>query len=123
MARDPYQELGVSRTASADEIRKAFRKLAKQYHPDRNPGDRKAEDRFKRISAAFDLLGISAVGASDRRKWLRHAAWPADDPVGPEDIAATVYRALGVPADATLVDPQGRPQPVALGKPLARLFG
>lgn len=57
MARDPYQELGVSRGASADEIRKAFRKLAKQHHPDTNPGDKAAEERFKRVSAAFDIIG------------------------------------------------------------------
>lgn len=57
MARDLYQELGVSRGASADEIRKAFRKLAKQYHPDTNPGDKAAEEQFKRVSAAFDILG------------------------------------------------------------------
>lgn len=57
MAGDPYQELGVSRGASADEIKKAFRKLAKDFHPDKNPGDAAAEDRFKRITAAFDLLG------------------------------------------------------------------
>ena len=57
MAQDPYLELGVPRTASADEIRRAFRKLAKQYHPDKNPGDQKAEERFKQVSAAFDLLG------------------------------------------------------------------
>jgi DnaJ-class molecular chaperone len=57
VAQDPYQELGVSRSASADEIRRAFRKLAKQFHPDANPGDKAAEERFKRVSAAFDLLG------------------------------------------------------------------
>lgn len=57
MARDPYQELGVSRGASADEIRKAFRKLAKQHHPDTNPGNKAAEERFKQVSAAFDILG------------------------------------------------------------------
>ena len=57
LARDPYEELGVSRSASADEIRKAFRKLAKANHPDTNPGDKAAEERFKRISAAFDILG------------------------------------------------------------------
>jgi len=57
LAQDPYLELGVPRTASADEIRRAFRKLAKQYHPDKNQGDKKAEERFKQISAAFDLLG------------------------------------------------------------------
>ena len=63
MARDPYQELGVPRSASADEIRKAFRKLAKQHHPDTNPGDKAAEERFKRVSAAFDI-----VGDADKRK-------------------------------------------------------
>lgn len=57
MAGDPYKELGVARGASQDEIRKAFRKLAKELHPDKNPGDTAAEDRFKRITAAFDLLG------------------------------------------------------------------
>ena len=56
MAQDPYQELGVSRQASADEVRRAFRKLAKQLHPDKNPGDKASEERFKRVSAAFDLL-------------------------------------------------------------------
>jgi DnaJ-class molecular chaperone len=57
LASDLYQELGVSRGASSDEIRKAFRKLAKQLHPDQNPGDKAAEERFKRVSAAFDILG------------------------------------------------------------------
>lgn len=57
MARDPYQELGVSRGASADEIRKAFRKLAKQHHPDTNPGNKAAEEKFKQVSAAFDIIG------------------------------------------------------------------
>jgi DnaJ-class molecular chaperone len=57
VAPDPYKELGVSRSASQDDVRKAFRKLAKELHPDRNPGDKKAEERFKRVSAAFDILG------------------------------------------------------------------
>jgi DnaJ-class molecular chaperone len=57
VAQDLYAELGVARGASADDIRKAFRKLAKELHPDRNPGDKKAEERFKRVSAAFDILG------------------------------------------------------------------
>ena len=57
MARDPYQELGVSRTASHDEVRKAFRKLAKENHPDTNPGNHAAEERFKKVSAAFDIVG------------------------------------------------------------------
>ena len=57
MAGDPYKELGVARNASAEEVKKAFRKLAKDLHPDKNPGDKAAEDRFKRITAAFDVLG------------------------------------------------------------------
>jgi DnaJ-class molecular chaperone len=57
VAGDPYQELGIARGASQDEVRKAFRKLAKQLHPDKNPGDKAAEERFKRVSAAFDILG------------------------------------------------------------------
>lgn len=57
MAGDPYKELGVARNASAEEVKKAFRKLAKDLHPDKNPGDKAAEERFKRVTAAFDLLG------------------------------------------------------------------
>jgi DnaJ-class molecular chaperone len=53
---DPYQTLGVAKTASQDEIRKAYRKLAKQYHPDLHPGDKAAESKFKDISGAYDLL-------------------------------------------------------------------
>ena len=54
--RDPYQVLGVQRTASADEIKKAHRKLVRKYHPDRNPDDAKAEERFKEVQQAYDLL-------------------------------------------------------------------
>jgi molecular chaperone DnaJ len=57
MAQDHYKVLGVDKKASADEIKKAYRKLARQYHPDKNPGDAKAEARFKEISLAHDVLG------------------------------------------------------------------
>ena len=57
MAGDPYKELGVSRGASQDEIKKAFRKLAKELHPDKNPGNAVADERFKRVTAAFDIIG------------------------------------------------------------------
>ncbi|MGZ6644878.1 MAG: molecular chaperone DnaJ [Solirubrobacteraceae bacterium] len=55
--RDLYAVLGVDKKASQDDIKKAYRKLARQYHPDRNPGDAAAEERFKQISAANDILG------------------------------------------------------------------
>jgi DnaJ-class molecular chaperone len=73
VAQDPYQELGVSRQASADEVRRAFRKLAKQLHPDKNPGDKASEERFKRVSAAFDLLGDE-----DKRKKFDRGEIDAD---------------------------------------------
>jgi DnaJ-class molecular chaperone len=56
VAKDPYQTLGVARTAKPEEIRRAYRKLAKKLHPDLNPGDRGAEARFKDVSSAYDLL-------------------------------------------------------------------
>jgi curved DNA-binding protein len=54
--RDLYADLGVARGASAEEVKKAYRKLARQYHPDVNPNDPKAEERFKQISFAYDVL-------------------------------------------------------------------
>jgi molecular chaperone DnaJ len=56
MAADLYQTLGVGRGASAEEIKKSYRKLAREYHPDRNPGDDAAESRFKEIQHAYDIL-------------------------------------------------------------------
>ena len=54
--KDPYKTLGVDRKASDEEIKKAYRKLARQYHPDRNPGDTAAEDRFKEVQEAYSVL-------------------------------------------------------------------
>ncbi len=56
MAINPYEVLGVRQDATQDDIRAAYRKLAKQLHPDLNPRDRKAEEKFKAVSAAYDLL-------------------------------------------------------------------
>ena len=54
--RDYYEVLGVDKKASADEIKKAYRKLAIKYHPDRNPGDKEAEEKFKEAAEAYDVL-------------------------------------------------------------------
>ncbi len=54
--RDYYEILGVSRNATDEEIKKAYRKLALKYHPDRNPGDKEAEERFKEAAEAYEVL-------------------------------------------------------------------
>src|SRR5580765_8533300 len=56
MAKTLYDTLGVAKGASQDEIKKAYRKLARQYHPDKNPGDKEAEDKFKEVQSAYDVL-------------------------------------------------------------------
>ena len=61
--KDYYKDLGVSKTADASEIKKTYRKLARKFHPDANPDDKKAEARFKEVSEAYDV-----VGDADQRK-------------------------------------------------------
>src|SRR3990170_486733 len=68
MARDFYDVLGVSRSASDKEVRQAFRRLARKYHPDVNPGDAKAEERFKEINRAYEVLS----DADKRKKYDRY---------------------------------------------------
>ena len=63
--RDYYEVLGVSKDASEDEIKKAFRRQAKKYHPDLNPGDKQAEQKFKEVNEAYDVL-------SDKSKRTRY---------------------------------------------------
>jgi DnaJ-class molecular chaperone len=69
--KDPYEILGVERSASAEDIRKTYRRLAKKLHPDLNPGNRDAEERFKEVSGAYDLL-------SDPQKRARFDAGEID---------------------------------------------
>jgi molecular chaperone DnaJ len=70
MAKSLYDTLGVSKSASQDEIRKAYRKLARQYHPDKNPGDKSAEERFKEVQTAYDVLS----DADKRKQYDRFGA-------------------------------------------------
>jgi DnaJ-class molecular chaperone len=77
MPSDFYEILGVPRTASEDEITKAYRKLARQYHPDRNPGDKEAENKFKEIQNAYDILVDKAKRAQyDRFGHVTPGAMP-----------------------------------------------
>lgn len=96
--RDLYDVLGVSRGASNDEIRKAYRKLAKKFHPDMNPGDKKAEEKFKEITAAHEVLsdakkrklydefgpdalrtGFDEKAADQYRQWRQHGGRPGQE--------------------------------------------
>jgi DnaJ-class molecular chaperone len=95
--RDPYEVLGLKRDASDKDIRAAYRRLAKQHHPDLNPGNHAAEERFKEISSANDLLGdaakrarfdrgeIDAAGQErpPQQSWRQHAEGPSGRRYGP----------------------------------------
>lgn len=69
---DPYEVLGVSRSATADEIKKAYRRLARQHHPDANPDDPGAEARFKEVAQAYEVLSDPS-----RRQTIDDPAAPA----------------------------------------------
>ena len=71
--RDYYEILGVERSAGDQELKSAYRKLALQYHPDRNPGDNAAEDKFKEAAEAYSVLSDAQkrAAAGDRRPQLR----------------------------------------------------
>jgi len=73
--KDYYQTLGVSRNANADEIRKAYRKLAMKYHPDRNPDDKQAEERFKEINEAYQVLNDPQKRAHYDRVGSAYSNW------------------------------------------------
>lgn len=91
--RDPYSVLGIAKTASQDDIRKAYRKLAKKYHPDLNPGDKKAEEEFKALNQANDLLSDADKRARFDRGEIDAPGRNATLVLGAEVLAAA---ALGV---------------------------
>src|ERR1700691_2155778 len=90
--KDYYSTLGVKKSASADDIRKAFRKLARKYHPDVNPNDKKAEEKFKEISEANDVLSDEK-----KRKGYDQFGFYSDniDPAAAEAAARGGYRPGG----------------------------
>jgi len=73
--KDYYKILGVERNASEDDIRKAYRKLAMQYHPDRNPNDKQAEEHFKEINEAYQVLSDSTKRAHYDRLGSDYSNW------------------------------------------------
>jgi DnaJ-class molecular chaperone len=99
MAQTPYEVLGVKPDASADEIRKVYRNLAKQFHPDLNPGKPEAEARFKSISAAYDLL-------SDPEKRARYDRGEIDE-TGAERPPRGHYRGHAEGAQGWRYQPEG----------------
>jgi len=86
---DYYQTLGVERGADADEIRKAYRKLARKHHPDLNPGDKSAEDRFKKVQEAYDILSEPKKKEMyDQYGFYSENGMPAGGPGGPGGAGA-----------------------------------
>jgi DnaJ-class molecular chaperone len=99
MPQDLYDVLGVSRSASEDEISKAYRKLARQYHPDRNPGDKAAEAKFKDISAAYEIL-------TDKEKRSQYDRFGHAGPGMPNGEGPGGFHFGGGPGGYTTIDPE-----------------
>src|ERR1700747_236718 len=93
--KDYYGALGVKKTATAEEIRKAFRKLARKYHPDVNPGDKKAEEKFKEISEANDIL------SDDKKRKIYDQLGFYSDQIDPAQAEAAARGGYGRPHAGT----------------------
>src|SRR2546427_6902597 len=93
MKRDYYEVLGVSRDATDEEIKKAFRKLAHQHHPDKNPGNRKAEERFRELAEAYQVLSDAERRSMYNR--FGHAAFEQGGGVGGFEFGAGFEDILG----------------------------
>src|SRR5579884_1235637 len=106
--KDYYDLLGVKKSASTEDIRKAFRKLARKYHPDVNPGDKAAEERFKQISEANDVLSDPK-----KRKLYDQLGYYSDniDPAAAEAYARAAQGGYGPASGSTGAGrgPQGVP--------------
>src|SRR5688572_28034093 len=83
--KDYYKILGVERKASEDDIRKAYRKLAMQYHPDRNPNNKQAEDQFKEINEAYQVLSDPKKRSHYDRSGSDYTYWRRDGAPGAFD--------------------------------------
>jgi curved DNA-binding protein len=101
MPRDHYEVLGVPRSASAEEITKAYKKLARQHHPDRNPGDKQAESRFKEIQNAYDTLTDGA-----KRSQYDQFGHEAPGMGGAGGAPGGFNFNFGGPGGATQIDPE-----------------
>ena len=114
MPRDLYEILGVPRTATPDEVKKAYRRLAKQYHPDVNPGNKASEEKFKEVSAAFEVLsdaekrklydefgpdalrsGFDAARAEEVRRWRSQGAPAGGQPFDFGDFSSVNVEGYG----------------------------
>src|SRR5579864_105474 len=111
--KDYYEILGVKKSASAEEIRKAFRKLARKYHPDVNPGDKSAEEKFKALSEANDVLSDPK-----KRKIYDQVGFYSDN-IDPATAAASAISSA--PSSAEAKAPPEPPRKVPSPAPISNI--